>query len=140
MDPVAAIGLAGNIVQFVDFSWKLLDEAKDLYGSTTGASQDNDLLELISNDLNVLNDKLTATSASGAIPNPIRTLAAQCKDVADELLYILNTIKVKGPHRKWRSFLQALRSVWKEDQIERLVKRLETLRGAMQMRLQVILR
>ena len=83
MDPISVIGLAGNIVQFVDFTWKLIDEARSLYDSSTGASEENDLLELITKDLNDHYDNLTAPS--------------RCKDVASELLDILDTIKVKGP-------------------------------------------
>ena len=139
MDPIAAIGLAGNIVQFVDFTWKLIDEAKSLYDSSTGVSEENDLLELIVNDLNDLNGNLTAPSALGAIPGPVRSLASKCKDVASELLETLDSIKVKGRGRKWNSFLQALRSVWKKGQIEGLVKRLKGLRDEMQFGLQLAL-
>ena len=140
LDPVAAIGLAGNIVQFVDFSWKLIDEARDLYGSSSGASQEHDLLELIFSDLNTLNDKLTAPTALGAIPESLRNLASQCKDFVEQLFRILKDLKVKGDNRKWKSFLQALRTIWKKEQIEQLVKQLERLRDAMQFRLQIVLR
>ena len=140
MDPVAAIGLAGNIVQFVDFSWKLLSETRDLYDSSTGVSADNDVLESISSDLINLNDALTAPSTAGAIPNRLRHLASQCKGAAEELLEVLDKIKVKGSHRKWKSFMQALRSVWKKEQIENLFKRMERLRNEMQIRLQLMLR
>ena len=47
MDPVAALGLAGNIVQFVGFSCRVLQDTKSLYKSTTGASAENDVLEVI---------------------------------------------------------------------------------------------
>ena len=140
MDPIAAIGLAGNIVQFVDFPWKILSETRDLYESTTGASADNDVLESISKDLINLNDALTAPSSAGAIPNRLRILAGQCKGVAEELLEVLDKIKVKGSHRKWKSFMQALRSVWKKEQIENLFKRMERLRNGMQLRLPLMLR
>lgn len=118
MDPVAAIGLAGNIVQFLDFSCKLLSGAKGLYNSSTGASDENEVLETVSNDLRLLNDELTAPSAYGAIPDPIRGLADQCKDVAIQLIEVLKEIKVKGTHRRRSSFVQALRGVWKKEQIE----------------------
>ncbi len=72
IDPIAAIGLAANIVQFVDFSWKLLSETRDLYDSSTGVSADNDLLETISKDLINLNDALTAPSTAGVIPDRIK--------------------------------------------------------------------
>lgn len=140
MDPVAAIGLAGNIVQFLDFSCKLLSGAKGLYNSRTGASDENKVLETVSNDLRLLNGELTAPSAYGAIPDSIKDLASQCKDVAVQLIDVLNEIKVKGPHRKRSSFVQALRGVWEKDQIEGLSKQLDRLRSEIQIRLQLMMR
>lgn len=140
IDPVAALGLAGNIVQFIDFSCKVLHDTKSLYGSRTGASAENDVIEAISVDLINLNNALVAPSEPGAIPDSIRSLASSCKGVAEEILEILNKIKVHGDHGKWKTFVQALRSVWKKEQIEELVKRMEKLRNETQYGLQLMLR
>ena len=140
MDPVAALGLAGNIVQFVDFSCKVIQDTKSLYKSSTGASAENDVLEVICSDLVDLDNALTAPSAPGAIPDSMRNLASMCKEVAAELLGTLDKIRTREPRRKWKSFVQALRSVWKKEQIEELVKRMERLRSETQYRLQLMLR
>ena len=140
MDPVAALGLAGNIVQFVDFSCKVLQDTKSLYKSTTGASADNDVLEVICRDLIELDNALTAPSAPGTIPDSMRSLASMCKQVAAELLAVLDKIRVREPRQKWKSFVQALRSVWKKEQIEELLKHMERLRNETQYRLQLMLR
>lgn len=139
MDPIAALGLAANIVQFIDFSWKLVYDAKDLYESSTGASADHNILLSVSSDIIHFNNKLSAPSTPGAIPDSIRALASQCKKVALELLRVLETLKVEGPHKKWKSFMQALRSVWKKEQIQSLVERLGKLRNQMQLQLQLSL-
>ena len=66
MDPVAAaLGLAGNVVQFVDFSCKVLQDTKNLYGSSTGASAENDVIETICNDLINLNNKSMDQTENG---------------------------------------------------------------------------
>ena len=140
MDPVAALGLAGNIVQFVDFSCKVLQDTKGLYKSTTGASAENDVLEVICRDLIDLDNALTAPSAPGAIPDSMRSLASMCKEVAAELLGIFDKIRVREPRQKWKSFVQALRTVWKKERIEELLKRMESLRNETQYRLQLMLR
>ena len=139
MDPITTIGLAGNIVQFVDFSWGLLCESKRLYDSGTGASAENDVLDTIADDVIRLSDALTAPSAIGAVPDQMRDLARQCKGVAYELLTILDHVKAKGPRKKWTSFVAALRSVWKKEEIEGLVTRMEKLRNQMQTHLQWML-
>lgn len=140
MDPVAALGLAGNIVQFVDFSCKIIRDTRSLYGSTTGATAENDIITAIASDLISLNNALTAPTASGAIPESVSSLASDCKDVATELLKTLDKIKVQAPHQKWKSFMQALRSVWKKEQVEIFVKGMERLRNETQYHLQLMLR
>jgi len=139
-DPLAALGLAANIVQFVDFSHRLLSESKALYNSATGSSADNVVIETVATDLHLLNAKFTTRSAVGAIPDSMRNLASQCKDHAIEILDVLDKIKVKRPHKKWKSFPQAVRSIWKKEEIEELVRRMERLRNEMHFRLQIMMR
>ena len=139
-DPLTALGLAANIVQFVDFSYKLVCESKAIYDSSTGSSADNVIIETVATDLNLLTSKLTARYATGAIPDPIGSLASQCRDIARELLGVLDKIKLKGPRKRWKSFVQALRSIWNKDEIEGLVRRIESLRSQIHIRLQSIMR
>lgn len=42
MDPLTAIGLASAIVQFVDFSYTLVSEAREMYSSAKGARAEHD--------------------------------------------------------------------------------------------------
>ena len=139
LDPITTIGLAGNIVQFVDFSWKLLSETKGMYDSTTGTLAEYDIVEAISDDIIRLDDALMAPSAAGAIPEQIRNLASQCREIAQELLSALAKVKAQEPHKKWKSFVAALRNVWRKGEIENLVRRLDRLRDQMQLRLQWLL-
>ena len=139
LDPITAIGLAGNIVQFVDFSWSLLCESKKLYDSGTGVSAENEDLEIISSDLLRLSDALTAPSSTGAMPLETMKLVSQCKEVAHELLAVLDDIREKGPRKRRKSFVAALQSRLKKEQISSLVARMERLRGQMQIHLQRML-
>ena len=141
MDAAAAIGLAGNIVQFVDFAWKVLRESKDLYKSTTGSSSENDVLALIFRDLSYHFKRVNAvTQRHVTIPDSLITLIYECDKVNSRLVNTLDLIRVKSPHKKWESFVQALRCVWKKEKIEGLVKQLERLRNEVQFSLQVMLR
>jgi hypothetical protein len=51
LDPLTALSLAGNIVQFVDFSTKLLAKGHELYKSADGTSVGYSELEAIAKDL-----------------------------------------------------------------------------------------
>ena len=141
MDAAAAIGLAGNIVQFIDFSWKIFQGSKDLYKSSTGASAENDVLELISRDLSYHTQRLDAiTERHVTIPDSLISLIYECNKVADRLMKTLDTIKVRSPHKKWESFIQALHCIWKKDKIQGFVRQLERLRNELQFTLQIMLR
>jgi hypothetical protein len=141
VDPFTALGLAGNIVQFVDFLCKLLSESRSLYESSTGASDDNIVLEKIANDLSLLTSELTTSSSPAVLPASSELLetATLCKQVAAELSQALDELKVKGPHKKWKSFVQALRSVMKKEQIQALARRLDTVQRQLNTRLLVLL-
>jgi hypothetical protein len=51
LDPFTAFGLAGNIVQFVDYRSKLICSTHKIYKSSTGSSKDHDHLEGIATRL-----------------------------------------------------------------------------------------
>ena len=140
MDPSTGLGIASGIVQFVDFSWRLLHEFQDLYKSGTGMTADNDVIEIIARDLALHNNELLVPSFPSNLPEPFFRLASRCKAVADELLRVLDEIKVKNPHKKWTTFVQALRSVWKKERVTNLLERMERLRGQMHFSIQLMLR
>ena len=140
MDPVTTLGLAANIVQFVDFSRRLVCRTRGLYESNTGVSGDHDVLETVCKDLVQLNTALVTSSAASTIPAQYRELASDCTSIAEELLTVLDYVRMTQSHKKWKSFLTALRCVWKERQIEDLITRIERLRNMMQFRLQYMLR
>ena len=58
MDPLTALGLAANIVQFVDFTSKLISQSHEIYRSADGALEDHVALENVANNLSKLSDEL----------------------------------------------------------------------------------
>lgn len=63
-----------------------------------------------------------------------------CKEVADELLQILEDLKVALPRQKWKSFRQALKGIMKKEKIQSLNTRLQRLQQQVQFRLINILK
>ena len=144
MDPFTAIGLASSIVQFVDFSAKLIAEGLELYH--TGTSASNVDLEEIATDIKQLNEKLIPPNQSDKGLRPpskdeeaLRKLAGSCRKVADQLLFVLNDRRVR-PHRKWQSFRKALTIVWNKNEIRDLEKRLKKYREQISQRLIIMMR
>jgi hypothetical protein len=146
MDPLSAISLAGNIVQFVEFGVKLLSGAYDLYRSPTGTLAVNDQIELTTNDLNVLITKLRSSFYSDTLPDAVnkdnevqrdsfRRICDEAAEVAKELMMGLNKFKLgDGNHRKIRSIQQIVRTIWKEKEKTDLLKRLESFKQALETR------
>jgi hypothetical protein len=147
IDPFSALGVAGNIVQFLDFGSKLISKGKEIYISADGSSITNVDLEIISQDLHEITDSLASTPLSNSSQtfnrgdNEMRILATSCKAVAEQLLGVVRGLKVDDncKHRRWKSFRQALKSVWKDGDIQSLQGRIDGFRGQLTIRLITIL-
>ncbi len=135
MEPLSAVSLAGNLIQFVEISSSLVSGALDLYASADGASAINVELETITEDLvgicssihrprNLIEEKQMPKAESDLLK-----LSRSCLKLGNEFVQVLQNLKVKGRNRKWSSVRQALRSMWKEKDIERYRKRLESYRS-----------
>ena len=127
----------------MDFGAKLISGGLEIYRNAEGASEEHLHLDLLASDLISLSSSLTPDFASTRAisrdeQKPLK-LASSCKDLADEFLVTLERLKVQGHHRKWKSFVQALKSVGKEKAIQDYRKRLDEFRSQLTVRLVAIL-
>ncbi|ROV90353.1 hypothetical protein VMCG_09737 [Cytospora schulzeri] len=99
-----AIGLASAIVQFVDFSSKLLSGAREIYSSASGASAEHDGADLAIDTLGYLTRRLpsviTPRHAMTSDDEMLLKLKAGCEGVSDELKKILEAGRAKTPGSK----------------------------------------
>jgi hypothetical protein len=128
-DPLTALGLASNIVQFVDFTSKIISAAHSLYESASGAKTEHLELETLAKSLRSLADRATPPLIQKTKTLPAEDLALielgeLCRGVSDDLLSVLESLKVKGSNKGWKSFYQALRSEWKQSEIAALQVRI----------------
>ena len=142
LDPFSALGLAGNIVQFVDFASKLFSKSKELYKSSSGATKENQELEDATDTLRRLCASLKKVDQGGSKSagrlndeDVLRALANNCHVTANELLSALEDLRTRGPHGKWQSFRQALRTAWKEDKILAMENKLASYRSQLTLQL-----
>jgi len=139
METLAIIGIVGNIVQFVDFSGKLISKSTELYRSSEGALAENIDTETITNHLVLLNNKLKgAATATG--DSTLESLCKSCATTADALLAALDNVRVKGKQDKWKSMRKALRSVWSKEELAELGQRLAKFREELNLHVVVNLR
>jgi hypothetical protein len=119
-NPFTALGLASNIVQFVDFGSKLISESRELYKSASGTTIESKDLRKATENLQQFCDKLvvprqTASTATRfSKEESLRNLTISCKDTAFALLLALRELAARGSHKKWQSIRVALKSVQKK--------------------------
>jgi hypothetical protein len=117
MDPLTVLGLASNVVQFVQFTSDLIQTAAEIRRSSAGCTVD--ILSLGSlygqlNDFNVglaLSHENASSYLNGPgreLPKPaqnitsFRTLSLLCKSDCEKLLQVVDKLKVQeGPRRHW---------------------------------------
>lgn len=130
LEGLAALGLASNILQVIDFSYKLVSGAKEITNSATGVSAQHETFETVSHSLLQLVSDVDGPSSS-QIPLEIRTLAAQTRDLAQSFIAELDKLKPKEPKRAWSGFIQAMKEANKSDKLLALNKRLNMLQRSL---------
>ncbi|KAI1270737.1 hypothetical protein F5Y18DRAFT_422239 [Xylariaceae sp. FL1019] len=92
METLAAVGLAGNILSFVDFSAKLLVSARAIYKSAAEASPENHVLQIIAEDVQFYVENITTTSDTD---QHLKTLAEESRIIASDLLGLIHQVSVR---------------------------------------------
>jgi hypothetical protein len=130
----AALSIAANIAQFVDYVRQLISGGKEIYNSLEGARDEHQALKVIIEDI-----KNLAHEHQHAQPNPhssvdekgFKKLAAECGPVADKLLDILKDLEVpsNARFRGLQTIRQTVRSAAKKKEIQDIQRRLADIDG-----------
>ncbi|KAI0097758.1 hypothetical protein GGR51DRAFT_566231 [Nemania sp. FL0031] len=153
MEALAALGLASNIVQFLEFTWRLTSTVGEIRNSSSGAAERTLDLNKIYGKLNTFCSNLLAppkpaTSNDEAkrvqvlFSNPesdlqrqiivqshtkdLQALASDCAALCQQLLAVTKTLQAKaGSKHKLSSFKTALKTLWNERKVGDLEERLK---------------
>jgi hypothetical protein len=142
MDPLAAIGLASAIVQFVDYSTKIIHGAREIYESTSGMTQENRSLESIVSKMKELTSKLLPSTGSprSEEEEALCRVAAECNILSDQILELLGKLKPKNGKSKRQSALAAFKNKLREREKLELEKRLTNCRSQLELQLTFLTR
>jgi hypothetical protein len=158
LDPITALGVASNVLSFIDFSGKLISGAVSIYGSAEGASRDHINVEIVTIDLFEMSEKLSqdikalaletgaaAAHLEGTAPSvhqeALCKLALRSKQLADDLIQMLQKLKVKsGKYKLFKSGLAAIKIHLKSEDIAQCKHTLDDLRSQMTARMISLLR
>jgi hypothetical protein len=131
-ESLALLGLAANIIAFVDFAFKVVAETRNLrdaHQSSTSEIRELDLIvqHVQDHNANRLRENIDGIKLSRDEKN-VLAMVQECERLAAELKEIIGTLKVReGRLRTMESGRVAIRSVWKRKDLQSLQKRLESL-------------
>lgn len=97
MDPLTALGLASNIVQFVDYSSKIISTSRQLYNSASGAREEYLELELLARNIREYaerpDDNAAVANKDPAEARVLIGLSRQCIEVSNQLLSVIESVR-----------------------------------------------
>ncbi|KAK3988483.1 hypothetical protein QBC44DRAFT_397906 [Cladorrhinum sp. PSN332] len=128
MDPAAILGIVAATVQFVDFGFKVLSGAKEIRSSLSGQTDENEHLELITQEVKRLTENLDFPWVAALKPEDAQSvvrLREQCQRISRRLLALLEKSKVKNKSSKFQSVLASAKSKWYEKDKKELQTQLE---------------
>lgn len=144
MDPLSAISLAGNLIQFIQFGVQIVCKASEIHklGSVTSHLD----LEDLTRDLHGLTSRL-ALPPRGETPcltpneKALNQTYDSCTRISAKLIEHIEKIKLPvQKRRKWKSFRQALKTVWDKENINAIARTLASYRAQMEVHLLVSLK
>ena len=136
MDGLSALSVAASVAQFIQFGCTLVSKSKEIYESAHGASKQHVESAAAAGRLVELGEGMKASlelerAQGGAAPSKqqqsLEAICHGCITVSEELLARLDKLKVQNgqQNRRWKSFRQALKSVWSKSAIDEISTRLE---------------
>lgn len=162
MEPLTALGLASNVVQFVHFASSLISSGSEIAQSAEGATRETLELEQVFDSLHTFNSDFCRlsnaptsnardfTTGDGAPVEALemrrsieslRNLAIECNVLCEELLEMLRKIRAKKTSlRPFTSLSVALKTMWHSDNIQNLERRIDRFQGAITLHLFPLLR
>ena len=138
MEALAAVSLAGNILQFLDFTSNAISKSRQIHASTSGSLKEHDDLQDLTLDLKGLSGRLQASA--GPVDPVLEHLCIQCREVADEMLKALESLRVKGKCIRIQSLRKTLKVLWGKEKLKVLEKRLAGFRQEFTLHVTVELR
>jgi len=120
---LAAVGLASNVLQFIDFTTKLCAQIKDYASSASGLPKELSQQALQLSALLVL---LKGLPQQPNGPKLEKDVLGQCQIQAQELSDLLESLQGGRGQSRWRTAVVAFKSLKREEQIGKVVHKLDS--------------
>ena len=147
IDPLSAVGIAAAVLQFVDFSTKLIGKTREITGSSTGALAEHVELAVASQRLKKLNDGLSSSISKFAVQRKLseaeaalRDVSVECQIIALQFSKALDSLMGDPGQNVFKSFRQAFKAAWRKNGIDRMRQRLNEQRQQLVVHLLIVIR
>ncbi|KAL9083045.1 MAG: hypothetical protein Q9159_006024 [Coniocarpon cinnabarinum] len=143
-EAVAALGVFVNVLSVAQFVWQILEKSNEFGQDGKNALKDNFVLDKCSKDLYRRNKRLQESLKQSALLPPeerdkdevaLNELALECNKEAGQLLKTLEDLESKDKSSRYHNVRAALRSAWKREEVDDMVKRMKYYEDQMQNRL-----
>jgi hypothetical protein len=134
MDPFVALGLAGNIIQFIDFATKIIHAAADIRSSAAGVAKDDNDIITSTTRLETFLSRFELSKAASRLSDEeieLNVIASECKKMSEDLLKSVKELQASDPMSKRQSLGAALKSAWKKPEKDRMERRLENCKSTL---------
>jgi hypothetical protein len=136
MESLAALSLAGNVVQFVEFAGNILSRAHRLHKSTNDVPDALIDIDIICKDLVGITATLSVTAEGPSTSNEqqwsiersLGSLRSRCCQIGNDLIKSLEKLRVKGSVSRWKALKKAIAAEWQTGKLEGLQERLTAVR------------
>ena len=141
-EAVAAVALAGNVLQFLEAAGKFVSRAfKILQHGTNHSPTGLTDIQQICGDLEGLLERLSGGDAGQKVAlAPLVSLSESCSEVVQELVEKLSRIGVGNNFKRAGLLVTEFKAVWRRQEIEELENRIARLRDQLGAHLLVVLR
>lgn len=140
MDPLTCLSIAGNVVQFIDFSFKIYSDTRQLYED--GRLQVHDQTKKAVEDLSKFSKSLSQSTrgqhnTGGITENDVEleAICQHCSKLADDMVVRLKKFDVSKKDNVFRSVCQVLKSMWSAEELAKAEKTLAGYRDMLNSRL-----
>jgi hypothetical protein len=139
MEGFAALSIAANVTQFIEYGYRIVKKSREIYNSKDGVSAaqvdaESATVRLLDFSKRLQQSLSLEDGFQGSLGNLasekqiLESICNRCINLSNELLSQFKKLEVRKDekHRKWKSFRSALKSVWSKEDIEVVARNLKS--------------
>lgn len=142
MEPLVALSIATTVVQFIDFSARLIHGAKEIHHSSSGLTEEDRSLEYVTEEMHKLSMRLVPhyNGPETDDERSLRSLASECKDLAAKIVKLYKDLAPKDPKSKRSAVHSAWKNMRNESTKQELEKSISNCRSQLELQLSFMMR